>query len=107
MVLKPIRGIVVSNKMMKTVNVMVERISKHPRFHKYIRKRKKCMVRFCAASPSLPLPQAEPPPQANVVLFFSPHHRNPKNHRLFPRVKKRSARRWSPHRQRRFERQHD
>jgi small subunit ribosomal protein S17 len=34
-------GIVVSDKMDKTVIVMVERLVKHPKYKKYIRKRKK------------------------------------------------------------------
>ncbi len=34
-------GIVVSNKMEKTVVVMVERLVKHPKYKKYIHKRKK------------------------------------------------------------------
>lgn len=40
---KPLKGIVVSNKMMKSVTVMVERIYKHPRWGKYVRGRKKYM----------------------------------------------------------------
>ena len=42
---KPLRGIVVSNKMMKSVTVMVERIYKHPKWGKYVKGRKKYMVR--------------------------------------------------------------
>ena len=34
-------GIVVSNKMDKTIVVMVERLVKHPKYMKYIHKRKK------------------------------------------------------------------
>ena len=40
---KPLKGIVISNKMMKSVTVMVERIYKHPRWGKYVRGRKKYM----------------------------------------------------------------
>jgi|TARA_B100001758_G_scaffold195401_1_gene173083 small subunit ribosomal protein S17 len=42
---KPLKGVVVSNKMMKSVTVMVERIYKHPRWGKYVKARKKYMVR--------------------------------------------------------------
>ena len=42
---KPLEGVVVSNKMMKSVTVMVERIYKHPRWGKYVKARKKYMVR--------------------------------------------------------------
>ena len=42
---KPLKGVVVSNKMMKSVTVMVERIYKHPRWGKYVKDRKKYMVR--------------------------------------------------------------
>jgi SSU ribosomal protein S17P len=38
---KTISGVVVSNKMDKTVVVLTERLVKHPRFHKYIRRRSK------------------------------------------------------------------
>ncbi len=38
---KVMQGIVVSDKMDKTVVVMVERLSKHPLYGKYIRKRRK------------------------------------------------------------------
>lgn len=38
---KAIQGIVLSNKMDKTVVVLTERIVKHPKFHKYIRRHKK------------------------------------------------------------------
>jgi len=37
-------GRVVSDKMDKTVVVMIERLVKHPVYGKYIRKRKKCKV---------------------------------------------------------------
>ena len=37
-------GVVVSNKMDKTVVVMVERLVKHPRVGKYIRRRTKFMA---------------------------------------------------------------
>jgi|UniRef100_A0A6T5YVL4 small subunit ribosomal protein S17 len=39
--MKELLGRVVSNKMMKTVTVMVERLYKHPRYKKYMRARKK------------------------------------------------------------------
>ena len=42
---KPLKGVVVSNSMMKSVTVMVERLYKHPRWGKYVRGRKKYMVR--------------------------------------------------------------
>jgi small subunit ribosomal protein S17 len=38
---KTISGVVVSNKMDKTIVVLTERLVKHPRFHKYIRRRSK------------------------------------------------------------------
>jgi len=38
---KTISGVVISNKMDKTVVVLTERLVKHPRFHKYIRRRSK------------------------------------------------------------------
>jgi len=38
---KRLTGVVVSDKMDKTVVVMVERIVKHPRYGKYIKRRKK------------------------------------------------------------------
>ncbi|MDL1955963.1 MAG: 30S ribosomal protein S17 [Candidatus Desulfofervidus auxilii] len=41
---KTFEGIVVSDKMDKTVVVMVERLIKHPRTAKYIRRRKKFMA---------------------------------------------------------------
>ena len=43
--MKPLVGRVVSNKMMKSVTVMVERIFRHPRWNKYMKTRKKYMVR--------------------------------------------------------------
>lgn len=74
---KPVKGIVVSNKMMKSVTVMVERIYKHPKWGKFVKGRKKYMVRFCVASPSLPLPQAEPPPKRRSCIFFFFFNRAP------------------------------
>jgi len=41
---RTIQGVVVSNKMDKTIVVVVERLVKHPGFHKYIRKRAKYKV---------------------------------------------------------------
>ncbi len=41
---KQLVGIVVSNKMDKTVVVMVERLVQHPLYKKYIRRRKKFMA---------------------------------------------------------------
>ncbi|MBU1110992.1 30S ribosomal protein S17 [Patescibacteria group bacterium] len=38
---KKVTGTVTSNKMQKTVVVEAERLVKHPRYHKYIRRRKK------------------------------------------------------------------
>lgn len=38
---KTITGVVVSDKMDKTIVVSAERLVKHPSFHKYIRKRSK------------------------------------------------------------------
>ncbi|MCX5851053.1 MAG: 30S ribosomal protein S17 [Deltaproteobacteria bacterium] len=35
---KTLQAVVVSNKMDKTVVVMTERLVKHPRFHKYLKK---------------------------------------------------------------------
>ena len=37
-------GVVVSNKMEKSATVRVERLVKHPRYHKYIKRRKTYMV---------------------------------------------------------------
>ncbi|RMH34511.1 MAG: 30S ribosomal protein S17 [Acidobacteria bacterium] len=37
-------GVVVSDKMTKTVVVMVERLVKHPKYRKYVRRRKKFMA---------------------------------------------------------------
>jgi small subunit ribosomal protein S17 len=45
MVVRTVQGVVVSNKMMKSVTVMVERIYKHAKFGKYVKGRKKYMVR--------------------------------------------------------------
>lgn len=41
---KTLQGIVVSDKADKTIVVMVERITRHPLYHKIIRKRKKYHV---------------------------------------------------------------
>ncbi len=38
---RTIQGVVVSNKMDKTVVVLTERLIKHPKFHKYLRQHKK------------------------------------------------------------------
>lgn len=38
---KTLQGVVVSNKMDKTIVVKVERLTKHPVFHKYVRRYKK------------------------------------------------------------------
>ncbi|RKX46738.1 MAG: 30S ribosomal protein S17 [Thermotogae bacterium] len=38
---KRLTGVVVSDKMDKTIVVLVERLTKHPRYGKYIRRRKK------------------------------------------------------------------
>jgi len=37
-------GVVVSSKMEKSATVRVERLVKHPRYHKYIKRRKNYMV---------------------------------------------------------------
>lgn len=37
-------GVVVSDKMMKTVVVQVERLVKHPKYRKYVKRRKKFMA---------------------------------------------------------------
>ena len=37
-------GVVVSNKMEKSATVRVERLVKHPRYHKYIKRQKTYMV---------------------------------------------------------------
>ncbi len=42
--IKQFVGIVVSDKMDKTVVVMVERLTKHPLYKKYIKRRKKFMA---------------------------------------------------------------
>jgi len=39
-----LRGMVVSDKMDKTVVVQVERLEKHPRYHKFIRRRTKLLA---------------------------------------------------------------
>ncbi|OPY06405.1 MAG: 30S ribosomal protein S17 [Syntrophus sp. PtaB.Bin001] len=41
---RTIKGVVVSNKMEKTVVIRAERLVKHPVFHKYTRKHVKYMV---------------------------------------------------------------
>lgn len=42
---KELKGVVISaGKMNKTVKVSVERIFKHPKYHKYVRKTKKYLV---------------------------------------------------------------
>jgi small subunit ribosomal protein S17 len=38
---RTIQGVVVSNKMDKTVVVLTERLIKHPKFHKYVKQHKK------------------------------------------------------------------
>ena len=38
---KVLKGVVVSAKMDKTITIQVERLTKHPRYHKYVRARKK------------------------------------------------------------------
>ena len=38
---KRFKGIVVSNKMAKTITVLVERYEKHPKYEKFIKRRKK------------------------------------------------------------------
>ena len=48
---------VVSNKMMKSVTVMVERLYKHPRWGKYVRGRKKYMVRRVTRASASPSPR--------------------------------------------------
>jgi small subunit ribosomal protein S17 len=42
---KPLTGVVVSNKMMKSVVVVVERLFRHKRMPKIMRARKRYMVR--------------------------------------------------------------
>jgi|TARA_B110000977_G_scaffold164119_3_gene210425 small subunit ribosomal protein S17 len=69
---KPLKGIVVSNKMMKSVTVMVERIYKHPRWGKYVRGRKKYMGTCLKGSGDIPgitssITHSSPP-----FLCFSP-----------------------------------
>ena len=46
---KPLKGVVVSNKMMKSVTVMVERLYKHPRWGKYVRGARST---WCVESPA-------------------------------------------------------
>ncbi|MBE9546172.1 MAG: 30S ribosomal protein S17 [Proteobacteria bacterium] len=41
---KTMQGVVISNKMDKTIVVLTERLAKHPKFHKYIRRRAKYMA---------------------------------------------------------------
>ena len=41
---RQVNGVIVSNKMDKTVVVQVERLVKHPLYHKYIRRRNKFMA---------------------------------------------------------------
>jgi small subunit ribosomal protein S17 len=41
---KTLRGIVTSNKMQKSVSVLVTTIIKHPRFKKYVKRHKKFMA---------------------------------------------------------------
>ena len=41
---RTVQGVVISDKMDKTVVVLVERLVKHPRFRKYVRKRAKYKV---------------------------------------------------------------
>lgn len=38
---RSVEGIVTSNKMLKTITVLVERTFKHPKYKKYVRKQKK------------------------------------------------------------------
>lgn len=42
---RTVQGVVVSDKMNKTIVVLVERLVKHPRFQKYFRRRTKYKVR--------------------------------------------------------------
>ena len=42
---RTVQGVVISDKMDKTVVVLVERLVKHPRFRKYVRKHAKYKVR--------------------------------------------------------------
>ena len=42
---RTVQGVVISDKMDKTVVVLVERLVKHPRFRKYVRKHAKHKVR--------------------------------------------------------------
>jgi hypothetical protein len=58
---KPLKGVVVSNSMMKSVTVMVERLYKHPRWGKYVRGRKKYMVRPARNARNAPAAPRERP----------------------------------------------
>jgi ribosomal protein S17 len=64
---KPLKGVVVSNKMMKSVTVMVERLYKHPRWGKYVRGRKKYMVRRVTRSKRVRLAAVTLNPIVSVV----------------------------------------
>ena len=64
---KPLKGVVVSNKMMKSVTVMVERLYKHPRWGKYVRGRKKYMVRRVTRSKRVRLSAVTLNPIVSVV----------------------------------------
>ena len=58
---KPLKGVVVSNSMMKSVTVMVERLYKHPRWGKYVRGRKKYMARPARNARNAPAAPRERP----------------------------------------------
>ena len=64
---KPLKGVVVSNKMMKSVTVMVERLYKHPRWGKYVRGRKKYMVRRVTRAKRVPLAALTLDPVVSVI----------------------------------------
>lgn len=64
---KPLKGVVVSNKMMKSVTVMVERLYKHPRWGKYVRGRKKYMVRRVTRAKRVPLAAVTLDPVVSVI----------------------------------------
>ena len=64
---KPLKGVVVSNKMMKSVTVMVERLYKHPRWGKYVRGRKKYMVRRVTRSKRVRLSAVTLNPIVSVI----------------------------------------
>ena len=51
--MKPLTGVVVSNKMMKSVVVVVERLFRHKRMPKIMRARKRYIVRGGDVFPSL------------------------------------------------------